>query len=372
MTTKWHLILCLFMLACSPMQGQVTATKFIKFDDTFIQYMGRIGMTDSCAEIYWSGSSLSLTVKATPSVKVLLSDVKGNSYFFVIIDDDSTTAVKIKIDSTKKFYILADSLDGKAHKIELFKVTNTDFNTTRFYGVEVAESAKIVKPQRKSKRKIEFFGNSITCGHGVEDSSKNSGAAQFFNNYRAYGAITARHFKAQYHCTAKSGIGIMVSWFQETMPDIYDRLNPKDPLSTWDFSRYTPDIVVVNLFQNDSWIVNMPDNEQFKARFGTTKPTEDSIIIAYKNFIQTLRGKYPKAHIICALGNMDATKTGSKWTGYIDSAVALLNDKRIVTHFFPYKNSSGHPVRTEQAAMAKDLITFIEQQKYWKKRWWFF
>jgi hypothetical protein len=33
-------------------------------------------------------------------------------------------------------------------------------------------------------------------------------------------------------------------------------LDPVDSTSKWDFSGYTPDVVVINLFQNDSWLVN--------------------------------------------------------------------------------------------------------------------
>ena len=46
-----------------------------------------------------------------------------------------------------------------------------------------------------------------------------------------------------------------VSWDSLIMPEIYDRLVPTDSKSKWDFSLYRPDIVVVNLFQNDSWLV---------------------------------------------------------------------------------------------------------------------
>ncbi len=60
----------------------------------------------------------------------------------------------------------------------------------------------------------------------------------------------------------------MLSWFPEIMPEIYDRLNPGDPDSKWDFTLFTPDVVVINLFQNDSWLVNNPEHEQFKARLG--------------------------------------------------------------------------------------------------------
>jgi hypothetical protein len=62
---------------------------------------------------------------------------------------------------------------------------------------------------------------------------------------------------------------------------------------------------------------------------------------------------------------MDATKTGSPWLGYIDEAVASLHDRKIFTHFIPYKNTNGHPSAKEQQAMADDLIGFIDQRIKW-------
>lgn len=213
---------------------------------------------------------------------------------------------------------------------------------------------------------MEFFGDSITCGHGadVPADSTDSGASKYFNNYRSYDAITARHFDAQYHCTAKSGIGLMVSWYPEIMPEIYDRLNPEDPNSKWDFSTYLPDIVVVNLFQNDSWIVNMPENDQFKTRFGSVRPTNEFIVNTYVDFISKIRAYYPTAQIICCLGNMDIVREGSIWPGLVNDAVLKLNDKKIVSHFFAYKNTNGHPKEKEQQIMADDLIQFIEKNHF--------
>jgi len=361
-------IIAITFIICSLSSGgwaQTGSTKFIKATNKSISYMGRVKATDSCAEINWTGTSINLNVSSTTSVKALMADEKGDNYFYVIIDGIDTAPAKIRIGKEKKFYMLASGLTDSKHSIELFKVSNTDYATTRFYGFETDAGAAILKPAKKPKRKIEFFGNSITCGHGAENNSNNSGAQQFFNNYRAYGAITARHFNAQYHCTAKSGIGITISWFNDVMPDIYDRVDPEDSTSKWNFHHYTPDIVVVNLFQNDVWLVNLPEHEQFKKRFGTRKPSEDFIINAYKNFIQSLRSKYPKAQIICCLGNMDATREGSKWPGYVDAAVAMLKDKKIVTHFFKYMGTPGHPVIKEQEAMANALIDLIEKGKYW-------
>jgi hypothetical protein len=209
---------------------------------------------------------------------------------------------------------------------------------------------------------IEFYGNSITCGSGMYEEGAPGGTE---NNYLSYAAVTARYFDARYTCIARSGIGLMVSWFYMIMPDIYNRQNPFDSNSVWDFSKATPDIVVINLLQNDYAIINTPDGPEFKKRFGKTPPTEDFIIACYRKFVQTIRKHYAAANIICVLGDMDAVTPGSPWPGYIEKAVASLGDKKIYTHFFPYKNTPGHPDVAEHRQMAESLIRFIEEHIKW-------
>lgn len=338
-------------------------TKFITSNDSSLHYMGRIEKLDSVSNFYWSGSSVQINVKNTSTVKAILSENIDSNYLDIIIDGKYTQ--KIKILKGKHTYELANNLNNKKHVIQLFKATNNDEHVIGFYGFVVDSNAKVNSQKNKQQLKMEFFGNSITCGHGVEVpvGSPDSGASNFFNNYLAYGAITSRYFDAQYHCTAKSGIGVVVSWFDVIMPEMYDRLNPNDPKSKWDFSQYQPNIVVVNLFQNDSWIVNIPDNEQFKKRFGTEKPTDQFLIDSYVSFIRSVRKVYPKAKIICALGNMDITKKGSKWPDLVDKVTKILNDTNVFTRFFKYKDSDGHPKIAEQQAMADDLINFIKKNK---------
>ena len=157
----------------------------------------------------------------------------------------------------------------------------------------------------------------------------------------------------------------MVSWFRLTMPEMYDRLDPTDSTSKWDFSKYTPDVVVINLLLNDSWIVKMPENEQFKIKFGTTPPSEAQIIQSYKNFVQTIRNVYPNAQIVCMLGNMDITKKGSPWPGYVREAVKELNDHKIFAYIAPFKGTKGHPKVKEQKLLAEGLIQFINDHIRW-------
>jgi len=337
--------------------------KIVTFKSPDIYYEGRILYRPHAAELSWPGTTVSILFEGK-GISAILKDLDTADYYNVIVDD--MFIKKIHTDTLKQSYNLTSGLPDGKHKLQLFKLTEWDKGKTLFYGFETSGNTKLLPAPAPKKRKIEFYGNSITCGYAMEDNSGNDSWFGYFENgYLSYAAITARHFDAQYFCISKSGIGIMVSWFPLIMPEMYDRSDPTDSVLKWDFSRYTPDVVVIDLFQNDSWLVKMHDHEQFKNRFGTNEPNESFIITAYKNFVTSIRNKYPSANIICALGNMDATREGSPWPGYIQKAVEQLYDPKIYTHFFSYKNTDGHPKVAEQKAMANSLIEFIDKNIKW-------
>ena len=317
------------------------------------------------AKIFWPGTSVTINFKGT-ELKAILRNGKEEAYFYAIVDGNEKEAKKIKGDTVQSAILLASGLSNSNHSVQLFKLSNNT-SYSYFYGFELADGSTLLNAKPQPKRKMEFYGNSITAGHGVGvlPGHDDSGSAEYFNNYWTYGACTARHFDAQYSCIARSGIGLMVSWFPIIMPEMYDRLNPNDSASKWDFSKYTPDIVVINLFQNDMWLTASLDHPQFKARFGTTPPDTTTIIQSYQNFVKSIRTRYPAASIICVLGSMNATQKGSPWPGYIEQALKGLSDSKIYTCFFPYKETPGHPKVADQKVMADQLIDFIDRNIKW-------
>ena len=363
MSLSIRIILLLFILtlifSCSSRQEL-----FIKSSNSQIAYSGRVDTSKvNGVALYWSGTSIKFNFEGE-SIAAVLKDEKGDNYYNIIIDNN--TPFILRPTATKGYYKLASKLSKGKHTVEIFKRTEWNRGKTSFYGFQLKGNPKLLPKELTQQKKIEFYGNSITAGYAIEDfSGKDSPDSTYTNNYLSYAAITARHFKADYHCICKSGIGITVSWFPEIMPEIYDRLNPLNPNSKWDFSLYKPDIVVINLLQNDSWIVNLPENDEYKKRFGNKTPDAAYIISAYQEFIAQLRNHYPKADIICTLGSMDAVKEGSKWIGYIKTAVANLNDKKIHTHFMPYIEASIHPSIQDHEEMANSLIEFIQVNIDW-------
>ncbi len=360
--SRYFLFLSLF--AAFIISGcKTTAETFIPFNSTSIMYEGRIDTASSeRAELYWSGTTITLNFEGT-GISAKMKEERGDNYYNVIVDGELSGM--IRPDTVAALYELASGLAEGKHTIQLFKRTEYDRGYSWFYGFDLDPGGTPLTPSPKKTRKIEYFGDSITAGYSTNDYNGDRSDSIYTNYYESYANLISDHFDAEQHCTCKSGIGITISWFPTIMPDIWDNTDPLDSTSTWDFDQYQPDLVIVNLFQNDSWLVNLPDHPSFKHFFGTTKPAKDEIISAYSDFLKNVRSVYPDATIISTLGNMDITREGSEWPGYVIAAVESLNDDNIYYKFTPFKDTPGHPKVEEQVEIAENLIPFIEEKMGW-------
>jgi hypothetical protein len=339
------------------------ARTVVNHDDPGIRYMGRTSVKDGATILSWPGNSVCINFNGT-SVVATLADEYGQSYYNVVIDGKVDKV--IRLNQGKSNYILASGLAPGNHTLELYKRTEWVMGKTWFYKFELNDGGKLLPPSPAKKRKIEFYGDSITCGYADEDSTgQDRGTSPYENNYLSYDALIARHYDAELSCIARSGIGLTISAYHQIMPEMYHLADGSDPNSEWDFSKFTPGIVVINLFQNDGALVMRTEMPEYKVRFGDMPPTPEKIIADYQDFVKALRSKYPQATIIGVLGSMDAAKEGSPWPGFIKKAVAGLNDKKVFAYIFKYKGTRGHPDIKEHQDMANELIRFIDQKVKW-------
>lgn len=342
----------------------VWALTKIAANDANLQYTGRVDFTAPAApQISWPGTSITGNFTGQ-YLAVTLDDQLGKNFFNVFIDSDFKRPIIIKAEKGEKNYVVAANLAPGKHNFLLTKRTEGEEGATIIKSFVLADDGKLLAPPVRLKRKIEFFGDSITSGMGNE--SPDDGPDHLLkdkNNFMAYDAITARNLKAELHVTSQSGIGIMISWFPFIMPQFYDQLNAVgNNDSQWDFSSWTPDVVVINLFQNDSWLTD-------RERRMNPNPTDEQRIQAYVDFVKTIRGKYPNAYIVCALGSMDATKEGSKWPGYINTAVARIKQgnptEKMDIIYFEFTGYGAHPRVKHHQANAAKLTAFIKQKMNW-------
>ncbi len=338
------------------------ADKIIASDKGFL-YSGRIDFSNKNKPyLTWPGSSVKANINGNKLV-LLIEDEKGENYFNVIVNGKTLYPYVLKLNKGLKKYDLSYLITSKTTEFELFKRTEGYEGGTFFHGIEVQNGYSLANPPKRASRKIAFFGDSVTSAMGNEaaDNEIDKRASEK-NHYLSYAAITARALNAEFHTVSRSGIGFMVSWFDFIMPDYYDQLtgvNNND--SQWDFSQWQPDVVVVNLGQNDSWLI---DNEKRLK----PEPTEQNIIDAYANFITTLSVKYPNAQFISVLGSMDSSKNNT-WPSYVKRAIEKVEQKnnkiKVEMILFDFNGYKKHPRVQQHVTNADKLTRHIQALMNW-------
>ena len=283
-----------------------------------------------------------------------------SNYFTIRVDGGE--AKTIRLENGRERYAMATGLTPGMHTVIVSKRTEHGCGMVTLLGVEISAGGELLAPPSRSNRRIEFIGDSITCGYGNEaPDEKHHFAPATENNDLAYGAITARRFGAEYVCIAWSGIGIYRDYGGRTENNMslkYEKILASDSTAIWDFRAPPPQVVVINLGTND---------------FAKGDPGAN-YIDAYKALIKTVRGHYPDASIFCALGAMIDGEKAVKNKQYIDQVISDLKDPRL--YFVSLGAQDGkrngfgadwHPSLKTHAAMAESLVAAVEAKSNWKQ-----
>lgn len=339
--------------------------------DAAIAYHGRMSFELPGGPVmWWPGSSVEIRFRGK-GIAWQYSTVSMDSQFTVVLDGRVTQATPRVVTGNGGYVVSSNifppgGLRPGTHDLLLWLRSET-WNPVWIGGFQATNDAKLI-PVPPAARKIEFFGDSITCGYGNEGTAADQRTDANSNNYLSYGADVCRMLNAEYRCTARSGIAITTSWATPPsaapmMPNYYDRLDPDKPHS-WDFSKWTPDAVVINLGENDSGIYKMGIHPDPGAAADTA---------AYKAFVASIRAAYPRATIFCVLGPMDAVR--GPWKDYEMEAVKELTDAGDSRIFFlpldvrtgpTLSGCGGHPNVAEHQVMADLLAPFIASHMGWK------
>ncbi|MDD2649246.1 MAG: electron transporter RnfD [Eubacteriales bacterium] len=291
----------------------------------------------------------------------------NDNYFGVIIDKAPLRVIQLSNDTAERRYCLCDNLSEGEHTLCLYKLQDSP-HYMRFKGFEI-EGGELLAPPEAPKRRMEFYGDSVTVGAlslatGCEASGDPMGdTGETCCAYWAYSAITARRLGASARLTSQGGIALLngTGWYNEQegfpgMEYLYNKLGYVKQLyeSEWDFSLWTPQIVVVAIGQNDWRRAGQPDIDP-----NTDENHRKLWTSRYRELVLKLRSYYPKALFICSTTIMCHD---SVWDDMIGEAVESINSRR-VRHFMYSKNGSGTPghIRAAEACkMAAELSEYID------------
>jgi lysophospholipase L1-like esterase len=280
-----------------------------------LHFVGRVDATDpNAAKFAWSGTGVVARFEGT-SVGVRLST--GQEYTVVV--DGMVRPKLVPVSGTTP---IAMGLAAGAHTVELYRRTEGAQGVSTFMGFDFGGGMLLAPPA--VTRRLEFIGDSITCGYGNEGPDMNCPfTPETENHYLAYPSLTARALNAEVSTIAWSGKGVACNYGDDAasctnpLPTYYERILPDQATPAWDFSKFVPDAVVVNLGTNDLST--------------TTDPTQAEFETAYRALLEKIRAKYPTAHILCTNGPMLGGEDLTTVRSYLTNVVTAMADVKIST-----------------------------------------
>lgn len=393
MMKKMNLLLMATMLSAAAFAGNgKTSTtlpvegEVVKASHPMIQYMGRVSFRKNpdVASFNFPGTTIEANFQGS-SLKMMCRPMTG--YFMAQVD--GSEPFKVGFNAERDSVVtLATALPKGVHHVKVMYVIEGLFRNPEFRGFVLDKGCKLVEAPALSERKIEFIGNSITCGYGVESIEMSDPFEdETENHWLTYANIVSDSLKAQHTSISRSGIGVYRNYdgpktgSAENMPWQYEYTLFNKHDEKWDFAKYQPQLVCINLGTNDLSTDNY-DIQLYEKN--------------YRMFLTTVRSKYPDAKIVLLTGPMLGKKESSEQRAALDricadankSGFTLVNktvvdkkgkikkakklgDKEIYRFDFSFQKgdlgygASWHPSKLQHQKMAKELLPFLKNLMNW-------
>ena len=272
----------------------------------------------------YSASGFCFVMKGCRAEAVILSDPdswneENKAVLGIFVTDGDDTSIKA-IPEEPTFRV---TLNARENRIKLFesdvektvcvrvmKFSEAAFGYAGLKSLEI--DGTVIEPVDTSVNhslKLEFIGDSITCGYGIEGFwEKDTFTTQQERPDKAYAFLTAKALGAQVQLCSWSGIGLISNYVDpETvnLPDTHWLMQANWPYTdkwlslrlglepeVWDSSRYEPDVLVIHLGTNDlSWVRGLEERRL-------------EYVAQLRQLIEAVHRRSPKAKIVCCLGLM--------------------------------------------------------------------
>lgn len=320
-------------------------------------FLGRFDFSEPAGPRFsWSGSAI--VVRFTgPRVSITLED-NGWNWFEVEIDGRKRSPLGAQ--KGVREYVLATDLEDGEHVLRFARRNEAHGGVSRFVRFSFADGHGMLAPPPRPTRRIEYVGDSITCGFGTEGTFPCPFEYRTENHELAYGAIAARELGAEAHTICWSGWGMVRGadgGWGANVPSVYGRTFHKHAQPAWDAAAFHPDAVVIALGTND---------------FGRGDPGKD-FVEAYVLFLARLRALHPDALVVATTSPMLRDAPKARQRELMELAIAHSRQhegQRVVMLDFPSQSYEGlacgsHPGRATHAEMAEKLVGVLREELGW-------
>ena len=313
--------------------------------------------TASSVAFNFTGNECSIALQSVDSYE-------HHNYVSLVLDGKYIGKIRIEKGAMQSFPIKITS-NKKVHQLEIYKNTEAHSGGILFAGT----TAKLTSISSKKKKKIEFIGDSITCGAASDPSDVPCDQGEYMdhhNSYYAYGPTLSRAIGVDYLVSSVSGIGMYRNWNDENkdeaiMPDVYQNLylTKDNSKPKYDFA-FQPNIISIALGTND---FSGGDGKKERLPFNAEKYVSN-----YINFIKMLYEHNPNAQLVITNSPMVGGENAVVFENCLNKVKnAFAEDKsHKKIQIFKFKPMTphgclGHPDVADQKVMADQYAPFLKK-----------
>ena len=184
--------------------------------DNHVRYIGRTlfqndilwcALSGSGISFSFTGQKLAIEIQGDDralSMEDSMQNEKTRIAFYV----DGERILEDMVTVSQKTYPIFDSEEMETHQIQMIKLSEAPMSIIGISKLITDENATLL-PTPEKPRKLEFIGDSITCGYGVDDSDlTHTFSTKTEDMTKAYAYQTAQALNADYSMVSYSGYGI--------------------------------------------------------------------------------------------------------------------------------------------------------------------
>ncbi|MBQ8800497.1 MAG: hypothetical protein IJZ55_13150, partial [Lachnospiraceae bacterium] len=230
-----------------------------------VRLIGRVMPFEDTLWMALSGTGAEFRVTGKSAKVTLLADDTWNGVpenrARVAVYLDGVPVTDLLLDEPEKTVTVFTSEQKESHVVRVVKLSEAAMSTCGIADITVDGEVYATEPKKKL---IEFVGDSITCGYGVDDEDRDHHFATATEDVtRAYAYKTAEALEADYSMVSYSGHGIVSGYTatgekmgHQLVPEFYELFGfsfgtykgeYKPQSMAWDFQKRQPDLVVINL-----------------------------------------------------------------------------------------------------------------------------
>lgn len=281
----------------------------------------------------------------------------ANNILSLIIDDKEP----IVLTRPGKIIHSLKNLSKGPHKVRLEKRTESPMATGTFEGFYVAAKAAVLQPEPR-QRKIEYIGDSFSVGYANLSVNRQCNDEQIIsttNTHQAFGALTAKHFNADYQINAISGSGVVRNYNGAFPDENFRRFYPYTFVGnkTIKYANvWSPNIIVLELGGND-FATPLNPGEKWKNR----EELQQDFVKSYTSFILGLRKQHPQASLVLLVPHAPSDEMLQQHHKVVEQLKSNAQTRVHLLKLEPMELTAcqWHPSAKDHQAVSQQLVDFI-------------